>query len=74
MTGPELAERLKEHHPKIDVLFMSGYRTDQFADIAPAHFIVKRFLPRDLLNRVNSMLGNTEVCILLNDDVHATRA
>jgi two-component system, cell cycle sensor histidine kinase and response regulator CckA len=77
MTGPELAECLKEHHPKIDVLFMSGFRTDQIADIAPsiqkAHFIAKPFLPRDLVMRVNSILGNTDVCILLDDEMHATR-
>jgi CheY-like chemotaxis protein len=78
MTGLELAVCLKEHDPKIDVLFMSGYRTDQIADLAPgiqkAHFIAKPFLPRDLVKRVNSILGNTEVCILLEDDAHATRA
>jgi two-component system cell cycle sensor histidine kinase/response regulator CckA len=78
MTGPELAECLTEHHPKIDVLFMSGYRTDQIVDIAPsiqkAHFIAKPFLPRDLVKRVNSILGNTEVCLLLDEDAHATRA
>ncbi|MGA7237428.1 MAG: response regulator [Bryobacteraceae bacterium] len=78
MTGPELAECLKEHHPKIDVLFMSGFRTDEIADIAPsiqkAHFIAKPFLPRDLVMRVNSILGNTEVCVLLEDEAQATRA
>jgi DNA-binding NarL/FixJ family response regulator len=78
MTGPELAECLQEHHPKIDVLFMSGYRTDQIVDIAPsiqkAHFIAKPFLPRDLVKRVNTILGNTEVCLLLDDDAQATPA
>jgi two-component system cell cycle sensor histidine kinase/response regulator CckA len=78
MTGPELANCLKEHHPKIDVLFMSGYRTDQIAELAPgiqqAHFIAKPFLPRDLVKRVNNILGNTDVCILLDDNAQATRA
>jgi two-component system, cell cycle sensor histidine kinase and response regulator CckA len=78
MTGPELAECLKERHPKIDVLFMSGLRTDQIEDLTPsiqkAHFIAKPFLPRDLVMRVNSILGNTEVCVLLEEEVHATGA
>jgi DNA-binding response OmpR family regulator len=76
MTGPELAECLKEHHPRIDVLFMSAFRADLIAEIAPGvrkeNFIAKPFLPGDLVMRVNSMLGKTEVCNLQADQTRAT--
>ena len=55
MTGPQLADCLKQHHPKIEVLFMSGYREDQISALSPgikdAHFIAKPFLPRDIVRR-----------------------
>jgi two-component system cell cycle sensor histidine kinase/response regulator CckA len=76
MTGPELAVCLTAHHPKIEVLFMSGYRTDQIADLSPgikgAHFIAKPFLPRDIVQRVNEILGNSDVCIPLDDEAGIT--
>src|SRR5580704_1945086 len=66
MTGPELFECLRARHPKIEVLFMSGYQPGQLLEIAPGirdvHFIAKPFLPRDLVQRVNGILGNEEIC------------
>jgi CheY-like chemotaxis protein len=75
MTGPELFRCLQDLHPKIEVLFMSGYKPEQLEEVAPAiahaHFIAKPFLPRDLVRRVNEMLGNSEVCVLLDDEARA---
>jgi DNA-binding response OmpR family regulator len=72
MTGPELAECLREHHPKIEVLLMSGYRTSQILDLSPgirdAHFMAKPFLPKDLVRRVNEILGNSDICIPRDDE------
>ena len=73
MSGPELFDCLQEIHPTISVLFMSGYKAEHIAQIAPvvieAHFIAKPFLPRDLVHKVNVMLGNSDVCTLLDDEV-----
>ena len=71
MTGPELADCLKAHDPKIEVLFMSGFRSDQTKDLSPgiedAHFLAKPFLPRDLVRSVNVILGNSDDCLFLDD-------
>lgn len=77
MTGPELFRRLRDLHPDIAVLFMSGYKPEQIAHLTPginhAQFIAKPFLPRDLVMRVNAVLGNSEVCVPLDDEAEATR-
>ncbi len=73
MSGPELFDRLLAVYPKIAVLFMSGYRPAQIADLAPkastVHFIAKPFLPRDLVKKVNAILDNDDVCSLLDDEL-----
>ena len=73
MTGPEVFECLLKAHPKVEVLFMSGYRPEQIAEVAPTlkttHFIAKPFLPKDLVRRVNELLGNTDVCTPLDDGI-----
>jgi CheY-like chemotaxis protein len=78
MSGPELFECLHEIHPKIAVLFMSGYSPAQIGEIAPnikePHFIPKPFFPRDLVHRVNVILGNSDVCTLLDDEAQAVSA
>jgi DNA-binding response OmpR family regulator len=73
MTGPELSECLLELHPQIAVLFMSGYRQEHVLPLAikDAHFIAKPFYPRDLVHRVNTILGNSDVCTLLDDEAQA---
>jgi len=75
MSGPELFDCLQELHPKIAVLFMSGYRPEHIAALAPTirevHFIAKPFTPRNLVERVNAILGNVEVCTLMDDDAKA---
>src|SRR5690349_25120681 len=35
MSGPELFQRLQEIHPTISVLFMSGYKAEHVAQLAP---------------------------------------
>ena len=78
MSRPELFDCLKEIHPKVAALFMSGYRPQHIAQIAPhikeVHFIAKPFLPKDLVHRVNTILGNSDVCILLDDEPEAIPA
>ena len=73
MTGPELYRHLREIHPKISVLFMSGYGSDQLVKHAPelkdAHFIAKPFMPKALVQRVNEILGNVDVCVPMDDEV-----
>jgi two-component system cell cycle sensor histidine kinase/response regulator CckA len=78
MTGPELFECLLKFHPRIAVLFMSGYSPQRIAEYAPelenANFIAKPFLPRSLVERVNEILGNEDVCVLLDDEAGVARA
>jgi len=59
--GPELAVRLKERRPGIEVLLMSGY-TDNAISINGAldehlHFIEKPFSPDQLAKKVRAVLG-----------------
>jgi CheY-like chemotaxis protein len=78
MSGLEVFDFLQRVHPKIEVLFMSGYQPEQIGALAAplrdAHFIAKPFFPRDLVHRVNTILGNTDVCALLDDEQSATHA
>ena len=76
LTGPELFVCLRELHPSIEVLFMSGYRPEQInlGKVAGAKFIAKPFLPRELVRRVNEILGNTEVCVLLDEEAETAKA
>jgi two-component system, cell cycle sensor histidine kinase and response regulator CckA len=77
MSGPKLWECLQHAYPNIAVLFMSGYRpaqTTEVGSIGDAQFIAKPFLPRVLVQRVNEILGNTDVCVLPDEEVSATRA
>jgi two-component system, cell cycle sensor histidine kinase and response regulator CckA len=76
MTGPELFVCLQESNPKMAVLFMSGYKPEQILHMTPGigsgQFIAKPFLPRELVRRVNEILGNTDTCILLDDEAEET--
>ena len=58
MGGPELAQRMRETHPELRALYMSGYgplltREDLEPD---AHFMEKPFTPVDLAHRVRETL------------------
>lgn len=78
MSGPELSQHLHEIHPNLPVVYMSGYQPEQLPQYAPAlksaNFIPKPFRPRDIVQRVNETLGNTDVCALLDDEVEAVTA
>ena len=78
MSGPQLFQCLQEFHPKIAVLFMSGWSRELITELAPdlkeVHFMAKPFLPRDLVQKINEILGNSEVCKLLEDETIAARA
>jgi two-component system cell cycle sensor histidine kinase/response regulator CckA len=68
MDGPELYDHLKDYHPKIEVLFMSGYSRAQLPAIATTRFIGKPFILKTVVEPVNEILGNTDVCVLLDDE------
>ena len=60
MGGAELAQRMRETHPELRALFMSGYgplltREDLEPD---AHFMEKPFTPVDLAHRVRETLDS----------------
>jgi DNA-binding response OmpR family regulator len=74
LNGPEVYERLKSIRPEIRVLFMSGYNADQLKELPAAPFLPKPFLPRSLVERVNTILGNEDVCELLADEAETASA
>jgi len=59
MRGPQLAKRLRERHPNLRVLFVSGYTEESFSarDLAEEDiaFLAKPFAPHDLLRRVREL-------------------
>ena len=61
VSGPELAERIRQMHPGVPVLFMSGYSQDVLgprgALSADAPLIQKPFAAQDLLKNVHVQLG-----------------
>lgn len=56
MGGAELAKHVKEKWPRIKILFLSGYVGEGRLD-PKAHYIEKPFLPRDLINKVDSIFA-----------------
>jgi DNA-binding response OmpR family regulator len=76
MTGPKLFESLLNLHPKIEVLFMSGSQQESLLPraIKDAQLIDKPFYPRDLVQRVNAILGNSDDCALLDDVANSALA
>jgi DNA-binding response OmpR family regulator len=61
MSGVQVAERLREIHPAIQLLFMSGYtdrsiqRTDALSQ--ETEFLQKPFTPAVLISKVREILG-----------------
>jgi len=61
MSGPEAIVRIRELHPAIKVLFMSGYTDDAVSEggnsVYEAGFIEKPFAPDGLALKVREVLG-----------------
>jgi len=61
MSGPVLAQLLKQHRPEMRVMLMSGYPDGDMLLLNHGwHFIEKPFLPSDLVKRVNELLHTPE--------------
>jgi PAS domain S-box-containing protein len=60
MSGPELAQRLKEVRPEIHVLYMSGYTDDKLRDLSTPDsevaLIQKPFYTKELATKIREML------------------
>jgi two-component system cell cycle sensor histidine kinase/response regulator CckA len=59
MGGIELARALRVLHPRMPILFMSGYAataSEEAADFPDAAFIAKPFTSEDLLRRISELL------------------
>jgi two-component system cell cycle sensor histidine kinase/response regulator CckA len=74
LDGPALYHRLLSMRPEIKVLFMSGYDREQLQGLPGAPFLPKPFLPRALVERVNLILGNEDICALLDDETETAAA
>ena len=74
LDGPELYRRLQDIRPQTKVLFMSGYDREQLRALPSAPFLPKPFLPRTLVERVNAILGNEDVCALLDEETETAAA
>jgi two-component system cell cycle sensor histidine kinase/response regulator CckA len=60
MNGPELVKRLAGQHPKLGVVFMSGYTSEAVTSNgllnSPAAFVQKPFMPKTLLQTIREVL------------------
>jgi len=62
VSGPELANGLKQNRPEMRVMLMSGFADGAILVLNHGwHFIGKPFLATALLTRVNEVL-HSEVC------------
>jgi len=63
MSGPEVAGRLRQRHPKMQTLFLSGYGTHsalpESVITAPGAFLQKPFTIEALLSRVRERLSRS---------------
>jgi DNA-binding NtrC family response regulator len=59
MTGPELAEHIRQERPDTQVLLMSGYVSGAILDYARSHdFIQKPFAPKKIIDQVSELLNH----------------
>ncbi len=60
MTGLELLERIKEKHPRIPVVLISGYSVNEIESdttgVRPDGFLAKPFMMSDIEKLLNSLL------------------
>jgi CheY-like chemotaxis protein len=60
VSGPEVAERLKQHWPGVKVLFISGFSREALAEqgVLPGPGLLEKpFAPLTLLERIEAMLA-----------------
>jgi DNA-binding response OmpR family regulator len=58
ISGPELAGLVRENHPNIRVLYMSGWAADEIKSLDPdAVFLQKPFSPSELTAKVAEVMG-----------------
>jgi two-component system, cell cycle sensor histidine kinase and response regulator CckA len=65
MDGPRLVRQVREIHPEMKVIFISGYAEDAFRkrldSDADIHFLPKPFTLKQLAGKVKEMIsGETE--------------
>ena len=62
MSGPQLADSLRDRFPRLKVLFVSGYTSDAVLRHGildgQANFLPKPFTPVSLANKVREVLDN----------------
>jgi DNA-binding NtrC family response regulator len=59
MSGPELAEHIRQERPDTQVLLMSGYVSGAILDYARSHdFIQKPFPPKKIIDHVSELLNH----------------
>jgi PAS domain S-box-containing protein len=57
MSGPDLAERMRESYPALKIIFMSGYTDEKLASRVITHTLLRKpFGPTDLLSKVREVL------------------
>jgi len=59
MNGPELAKYIKDLHPEVRVLYMSGYTDDKLQSISSdtdVALLQKPFYLHDLLRKIQQLL------------------
>jgi two-component system cell cycle sensor histidine kinase/response regulator CckA len=60
MDGPAMVREIRKLHPKIPVLFMSGYAEEQLRkeiDLADVHFLPKPFSVQQISDKVGAVMA-----------------
>ncbi len=58
ISGQELVTLVRTRWPNIQVIYMSGYSSDDIADIDPnANFLQKPFTPAELMEKIRKAIG-----------------
>jgi len=57
MNGVQLCKNLRACRPELKCILMSGYDLGLMASDGGAHFLPKPFMPNDLLDKVEAVLG-----------------
>jgi DNA-binding NtrC family response regulator len=61
LSGPELAEQIKQERPETRILFMSGHASGVLRDYATCpSFVEKPFAPKRLLDKVTELLNRSD--------------